>query len=241
MTNVDYALFITGNPGSGKSFIANNLGANFRTGFSMHGGGVTTEVQSAEVTIESQRVLLVDAPGLIEADYQATQRNAGMITDALGISRHTPCKIGVIVTDHNGRIQQADLLLIKKVHEALTPAFEFLLIVNQIRRRNITNYATRECLTALVQTIQSRTGADVRIDRVIAIADFEPEQRPDMAPLIRMLGSINQQSAEDVKPIVISTEEHQSLGEKILFYVYRTLKIIASLAGPMLMIGQMIM
>ncbi|KAI7829598.1 hypothetical protein BC939DRAFT_526104 [Gamsiella multidivaricata] len=82
-------------PGTGKSFIADHLGANFMSEFSNNGDGITTNFQQELVEINGQHVL--------------------------SFGENTPLKIGVAVQDRNGRIQHVDLLLIKKVHEALTP------------------------------------------------------------------------------------------------------------------------
>ncbi|KAF9905869.1 hypothetical protein BX616_000905 [Lobosporangium transversale] len=212
------------------SYIANHLGANFESGFAMHGGGVTTQVQQQIVDINGQNILMVDAPGLIEPDLVATRRNAEEITEALklGKKNRKPLKIGIIVMDHNGRIQRSDMLLIQKVNQALTPRFEILLIVNQVKRRNMQHYATRECIETLVNRIHEYTQAIVRTDRVIVIEDQDEGDLPDLEPLKNMLDKIVKQEVRDVQDIKITEEEFQTIGEQILIYTVATLAVLTS-------------
>ncbi|KAF9916987.1 hypothetical protein BX616_002243 [Lobosporangium transversale] len=225
---ISYALFITGNPGVGKSYIANNLGASFLSGFALHGGGVTTNIQKEEVTINGEHVLLVDAPGLVEVDLVATRRNAQMISEALRIGHNIPCKLALIVADHNGRIQQADMLLIRKIHEALTPKFDILLIVNQVKRRNIRHYTSDECLNSLVNTINSITGTSVDRERLVVIPEDEGGW-PNMEPMKQKLQWMSKNTVRNVQNITVSNEEFASVGEQILFY---TFAVVAALTSP---------
>lgn len=65
-----------GNTGVGKSELLNQLGGNFRSGFSER-HGVTTNITEMTVDLGGERVVLMDVSGLIEPSKEATDRNAG--------------------------------------------------------------------------------------------------------------------------------------------------------------------
>ena len=71
-----------GNTGVGKSALLNQLGGNFKSGFSeLH--GVTTGITENRVVLGGETVVLMDVQGLIEPSKVETDRNAGLLVDAL--------------------------------------------------------------------------------------------------------------------------------------------------------------
>ncbi|ORZ07558.1 hypothetical protein BCR41DRAFT_360182 [Lobosporangium transversale] len=218
MANISskYTLFVTGNPGSGKSFIANHLGAHFPSGFSDHGGGYTTELHTENVPIDEDEVLMVDAPGLIEANYKTTVKNATLITRALNkgqseeYGQQIPYKIGIVITDTNGRIQPADMLLVRKLYEALTPKPEFMLIINQVRKSNLHKVMSEEYQRNLITTIREKTGATIRSEHIVTIADLPDDEQVDLKQLKEVLSKIDAISVK-VSPITITKDEFDTI------------------------------
>ncbi|KAF9916986.1 hypothetical protein BX616_002242 [Lobosporangium transversale] len=214
-----YALFITGNPGSGKSFIVNHLGAHFPSGFSGHGGGYTTGLHAERAPIDEDEVLMVDAPGLIEVNYETTVKNATLITNALNkgqseeYGQQIPYKIGIVITDTNGRIQPADMLLVRKLYEALTPKPEFMLIINQVRKSNLHKVMSEEYQRSLITTIKDKTGVAIHPEHIVAIVDFPDGEQVDLEQLKEVLRKID---AIPVKasPITITNNEFDTILDK---------------------------
>ncbi|KAF8935520.1 hypothetical protein BGZ47_009905 [Haplosporangium gracile] len=68
------ALMSIGNTGVGKSELLNQLRGNFKSGFSeRHGAMINITIKT--VDLQGETVVLMDVPGLIEPEKEATDRN----------------------------------------------------------------------------------------------------------------------------------------------------------------------
>ncbi|KAF9916988.1 hypothetical protein BX616_002244 [Lobosporangium transversale] len=211
-----YILLIAGNPGVGKSFIANSLGANFMSDFSTDGAGITRVLQYGDVSIDNQPVLVLDVPGLFEGTLATTRRNAKEITKALQIGKITeiPLKIGIVIEDKNGRIDEKDRLLIEKIHKALSPSPEFLLIFNQVKQRNKEKY-TLLYIERVVNIFGANTGVGVDKARTIVIEDYNNDES-DMGSLIVMLRRVNAIRVQSVTDITVTENEYKSYSKALI-------------------------
>lgn len=137
-TSPEYAIFLCGNAGVGKSTLSSTVGANFESGFSF-GEGLTKDVSTAEITlINGDRVLIIDAPGMYEASKENTKANAREVQKALGYD--LPYKVAFVVSSNSGRWLAQDVAIIDKVVEAVRSSdgsiIEYVLIINQIHKEH---------------------------------------------------------------------------------------------------------
>lgn len=108
-----------GNTGVGKSELLNQLGGNFRSGFSER-HGVTADITEKTVVLDDETVVLMDVPGLIEPSKEATDRNARLLVKAL--SREYDYKLIFVVQASNRTMTTDDMTLICEVNRCLVDA-----------------------------------------------------------------------------------------------------------------------
>lgn len=150
----DYAIFLCGNAGVGKSTLSNALGANFEAGFAF-GEGLTKDVSHCEVPVNEHTALVIDAPGMYEASKENTHQNAKEIQKALGLS--LPYKIAFVVASNGGRWLSQDVAIIDKVVNSVKASddspIEYILIINQIQKENWHHYMNDRTLNLMVQKL----------------------------------------------------------------------------------------
>ncbi|KAG9068609.1 hypothetical protein KI688_010885 [Linnemannia hyalina] len=109
----------TTEPCVGKSALLNQLGGDFKSGFSER-HGVTASIDEKRVVLGGERVVLMDVPGLIEPSGEATDRNAKLLVEAL--SRGYNYKLIFVVQASNRTMTTDDMTLISEVNKCLVDA-----------------------------------------------------------------------------------------------------------------------
>ncbi|KAF9145278.1 hypothetical protein BGX30_009706 [Mortierella sp. GBA39] len=108
-----------GNTGVGKSALLNQLGGDFKSGFSER-RGVTASINEKMVVLGGERVVLMDVPGLIEPSDEETVRNSKLLVEAL--SRGYNYKLIFVVQASNRTMTTDDMTLISEVNRCLVDA-----------------------------------------------------------------------------------------------------------------------
>ncbi|KAF9353060.1 hypothetical protein BGX34_011831 [Mortierella sp. NVP85] len=176
-----YAIFLCGNPGVGKSTLANALGANFVAGFSL-GEGLTKNVSFCKVSINEDLVLLIDAPGLYEASKERTQENAKEIQKALGVG--LPYKIAFVVFSNGGRWLPQDVAIIDNVMKAVKASngspIEYILIINRIQKADWEHYMDQKKLNTLVLRLIDATNCKPKFWTTLCLPEVPKPSEDEM-------------------------------------------------------------
>ncbi|KAF9537807.1 hypothetical protein EC957_007655 [Mortierella hygrophila] len=109
----------TTEPCVGKSALLNQLGGDFKSGFSER-HGVTANIVEKRVLLGGEWVVLMDVPGLIEPSDEATKRNSRLLVEAL--SRGYNYKLIFVVQASNRTMTTDDMTLISEVNRCLVDA-----------------------------------------------------------------------------------------------------------------------
>ncbi|KAK3808457.1 MAG: hypothetical protein J3Q66DRAFT_76226 [Benniella sp.] len=132
------AVIFLGNMGVGKSTLLSQIGGNFPSGLAFM-TGLTKEVTEQVVCLNGEPVILIDTPGLYEANNQATQANGLKMAEAL--RRGYDYKLFMVLKGTNRGITAEDLALMSKVSKCVRQAndakVEYRVIVNQIENEDI--------------------------------------------------------------------------------------------------------
>ncbi|KAK3806478.1 MAG: hypothetical protein J3Q66DRAFT_359176 [Benniella sp.] len=128
------AVMFFGNWGVGKSTLLTLLGGNFTSGVKFM-ESVTRKASEQIVTLDGEKLILIDIPGLYENDEEASEANAKELTRALG--KGYRYKLFFLLTGHNRGLQTQDLALMSNVNKHISQdhgaKVEFGIIVNQIK------------------------------------------------------------------------------------------------------------
>lgn len=128
-TKTEYTAVLLGNPGGGKSTLCNGILREivFESGISI-AFGKTQQTQQHQATLENDRILLLDTPGL--ADVVTEDQNLQEIQKAF----ETPgiYKLFFVIVLEAGRITSEDTDTIQVVLEALPPDINFGVLVNKV-------------------------------------------------------------------------------------------------------------
>ncbi|KAI9201925.1 uncharacterized protein BJ171DRAFT_629264 [Polychytrium aggregatum] len=147
--NKKYILFV-GNPGTGKSTMANSLIGQvaFRSDVSI-GTGVTTRLDSH--TIRDGTTFL-DTPGL--DDIQRREQAAAQIKE--GLMQGGEYRIFFVLTLEGGRVRPADIATMRTILNAIRePQIRYSIIINQVTKRVRMMLDVEENYTKLFALINS--------------------------------------------------------------------------------------
>jgi len=218
----DYAIFLCGNTGAGKSTLANVLGGQFEAGFAV-GEGLTKHASYCHVNIDNDSVLLIDAPGLYEASEANTQRNASEIQKALGYD--VPYKIAFVVADKSGRWSAEDVSMIDKVVNVVSPPrnekMEYVLIINKILPNDWDHYMDNNKSSLILSKLHDALRTGVMFNQLL----FCPYVRNPVVDSMLKEKLMNVFRMTIQRPIVVTRDLEVSnndlkLYEKILLGVF---------------------
>lgn len=152
-----HSIVFVGNPGAGKSTLLNGLmgSLGFRSGTNI-GVGLTQLLDVRTL----RNTTYIDTPGL--ADVELREKAAAEIRKAL--RRGGLYRVAFVITLDNLRIKEADMTTIKLVLEAAREVTRFVIIVNQLRERELDKLASGDGLEALKRKILARMPRKEELD-----------------------------------------------------------------------------
>ncbi|KAI8605917.1 hypothetical protein EDD21DRAFT_400860 [Dissophora ornata] len=229
----EYAIFMCGNAGAGKSTLGNVLGAKFEAGFSL-GEGLTKECQYAETTIDGDSVLLIDAPGMYEASVDITRQNAREIQKALGVQ--IPYKIAFVCASNGGRWKCDDAAMIDKVvlsigsSESNGRETDYILIINQIQQKEWSYYTHQPSLETMVGKLVAATTSKRTFATTIC-CPYLPGDPSESAMLKAKLLSAFKMTVPSKIKVVQDIKAHP---DDLKFYEKALIVILSPLWAPIL-------
>ncbi|KAI8360178.1 hypothetical protein B0O80DRAFT_438622 [Mortierella sp. GBAus27b] len=198
------AIMFIGNIGAGKSTLLSHLGGDFLSGIRFM-EGLTKQVSEQIVTLNGQRVVLMDIPGLYEADDQATKANAKKLTEAL--RRGYDYKLFFVLMGGNRGLTKEDLALMSTVNKCIRQAngarVAFRVIINQINDRKLYSMYD-QCLardnfrTFFDNPNFKQYELDIQINSVLLIRFYE-DADIDESTLDNLMKHVEGQEAVQVK------------------------------------------
>ncbi|KAF9365427.1 hypothetical protein BGX34_010054 [Mortierella sp. NVP85] len=169
------AVMFFGNWGVGKSTLLTLLGGNFPSGVKFM-EGVTQKASEQTVTLDGEKLILIDIPGLYENGEEPSEANAGELTRAL--EKGYRYKLFFLLMGHNRGLQAPDLALMSKVNKHVSQdhgaKVEFGIVINQIKGNEVYNmYAenlTKDNLKKIFGSPEfKKLGLDIQIGSVTLV------------------------------------------------------------------------
>ncbi|KAF9097775.1 hypothetical protein BGX27_000912 [Mortierella sp. AM989] len=132
------AVVFIGNAGAGKSTLLSQIGGNFKSGSTFR-SGYTKNVSEKTVTLDSEEVVLIDVPGLLEPNPRNIPINAGKIANAL--NRRYNYKLFFVLRAKNSGIDDAEVEMMVKLSECVRQEdgskVPFGVFINQIQSQRV--------------------------------------------------------------------------------------------------------
>jgi len=170
------SVVFVGNPGVGKSALLSALGGKFDHGYHQV-SGLTTEVSEQFVELGNTDIRLVDMPGI----YDAGEGRADVIIRHLQMLHKTlndgsPFLVFFVLSPRNGRIDNADLAIMKLVLDNIEQGPTIGLILTQIRKRDYEQIRSPAYTASVLKLLEGAECENARlIDRNLTLVLVDHE------------------------------------------------------------------
>ncbi|GJJ77057.1 hypothetical protein EMPS_09416 [Entomortierella parvispora] len=185
--DVTSVVFI-GNPGVGKSALLSALGGKFNHGYHQV-SGLTTDVSEQYIELGNSVIRLVDMPGIYDAGEGRAEeiiRHLQMLHSTLNDG--SPFLVFFVISPRNGRVDNADLAVMKLVMDNIEQGPFIGLILTQIRKRDYEKIQSPSYTALVLKLLEGAECENLRfIDRnsTLVLVDHEDTFSPEEVTKIK--------------------------------------------------------
>ena len=166
-------ILLVGLSGAGKTSLCQAFGTHFVDGFS-YGIGLSKKTKIVEVSTDQNAYHIMDAPGFYDAlDPRVTQRHVAEVSKALNVASSPFVVCFVIhIQQHDMRVKQADLIMMRTIKQYVDSKVKFSLIINRLTEREFAVFADdSRHRHDFLQLLKNQVGITFTDDDILLIHD----------------------------------------------------------------------